>query len=206
MSNVANPSKTQRAKTMVICGLCSGLLAVGGLLAYFVDVEEVVNKFNLSDNGLDIELVEPGWEEPDGVLPGGTYVKDPVVTNVENSVSAWVVAEVSVPMGVIDGETVELFDIEGMDTTNWTQIGSAVEANGCMVYTYGYNDMVEPGASTTALFESVTVKQMTQDEFAAVNSAFAGVLEIGVTGHGIQYDNTNFENVAAAWADYSTQE
>lgn len=207
MSNAANPSMSQRAKTMLICGLCSGLLVVGGLMAYFVDVEEVINKFVLSDNGLDVELVEPSWEpDPEGVLPGDSYAKDPTIQNTDASISAWAVAEVAVPMGSIDGATVELFDIGGLDTANWTQIGTAVVEDGHMVYTYGYNTAVDPGDSTTALFENVTLKQMSQDEFTVIDTAFGGELEITVTGYGIQYDNTDFDNVTEAWMDYSSQE
>lgn len=206
MSNATNTSRAQRTKTMLICGLCTALLAVGGLMAYFVDISEVVNKFTLSDKGLDIEVVEPGWEEPEDVLPGDTYAKDPAITNADTSVSAWIVAEVAVPMGTIDGATVELFEITGLDTANWTQIGTAVEEDGCKVYTYGYNNVVDANGSTSTLFDSVTLKQMTQEEFQTVSTAFNGALEITVTGYGIQYDNTDFSNVTEAWTDYSSQE
>lgn len=206
MTNATNTSKPQRRKTALICGLCTALLAVGGLMAYFVDSEEVINKFTLSNNGLDIEVVEPGWVEPEEVLPGDTQTKDPTIKNTDDSISAWVVAEVAVPMGTIDGQTVELFSINDLDTTNWTQIGSAVVKDGCTVYTYGHNAVVDAGDATSALFQSVTLKQMTQAEFEAVSTAHNGALEISITGYGIQYDNTDFANVTAAWTDYSSNQ
>ena len=206
MTNATNTSKLQRKKTTLICGLCAAMLAVGGLMAYFVDYQEVINKFTLSDNGLEIEVVEPSWVEPDEVLPGDTQAKDPTIKNTNGSIKAWAVAEVAIPMGTIDGQTVELFTISGLDTANWTQIGTATVENGCMVYTYGHNAAVDAGKSTSALFQSVTLKQMTQTEFEAVSAAHNGMLEISVTGYGIQFDNTDFANVTAAWTDYSSNQ
>ena len=52
----------------------------------------------------------------------------------------------------------ELFSIDELDTTNWTQIGDAYNSeDGYMYYVFAYNTMIDPDASTEKLFTSVTL-------------------------------------------------
>jgi len=201
MARYATASANPRVKTIIICGACAALLAVGGLMAYFTDTATKVNTFTLGEGGLTIQVDEPTWEgDPTGVLPGAEYDKDPMIKNTQG-VNAWIVAEVKVPLGIIGGQTVELFNITGNNTADWTQIGTYSDEGSYRTYTYGYKAPVAAGASTTAIFTDVQLKDMSEAEFEAINTTFNGALTITIDATGIQSDNTGFANAAAAWAD-----
>ena len=157
--------------------------------------------FTLGEGGLTIDVVEPNWDgDPDNVIPGAAFDKDPAIKNTEG-VTAWIVAEVKVPLGTIGGQKVELFDITGKNTTDWTQIGQPVDEGNFRTYTYGYKEPVAATETTSAIFTDVQLKDMSEDEFAAIDTAFNGALTITIDATGIQSDNTGFADAAAAWAD-----
>lgn len=77
----------KRGEKITLGILTAGLLAaltIGGTLAYMTDSETDTNTFTVGS--LDITLEEKNWDEEDGkeVVPGDSFVKDPVVEAVEN--------------------------------------------------------------------------------------------------------------------------
>ena len=78
----------KRSEKIIIGILTLGLLAalaVGGTMAYMTDWEDKENTFSVGT--LDVSLEEKNWDDDtDGedVVPGDTFVKDPVIEGVEN--------------------------------------------------------------------------------------------------------------------------
>ncbi len=150
-----------------------GVIAIGGSLAYLTDSEQTVNKFQVGK--VDIELEEPNWNEEENqkIEPSQVIPKDPTVSNVGVN-DAYVYVEVQIPMEDVitaaedgtreaDGEAVyqELFTFTANE--KWTLI-SKEEINGNMVYTYSYDEILAPGASTNPLFDSVTFANVVEGQ------------------------------------------
>ena len=78
----------KRSEKIIFSIITIGLLAiiaVGTTLAYMTDREDRTNRFSVGT--LDISLEEKNWDDgEDGkdLVPGDTYVKDPVVAAVKN--------------------------------------------------------------------------------------------------------------------------
>lgn len=83
--------KNKKVKILLTAGALAGILATGGVLAYFTDQDDGVNKFTVGR--VEIDLQEPEWEEkpdtdgndiPDEaeeMTPNQTISKDPQVEN-----------------------------------------------------------------------------------------------------------------------------
>lgn len=90
-----NPNKKQNNKNKkrltVLCSCLVGVMAIGGVMAYFTDADTVTNKFTVGKVSLD--LTEPNWnpenDDKDGdglkdaytIMPGFEVEKDPQITN-----------------------------------------------------------------------------------------------------------------------------
>ena len=61
----------------------SAALILGGTFAWFSTTDRVENVFHLlfDTHEPDADIKEPGWQEPEELLPGGTIEKDPYVVN-----------------------------------------------------------------------------------------------------------------------------
>jgi alternate signal-mediated exported protein len=92
-----------RKKLIITAIILALVLAIGGILAYFTDVEQKENKFKTSK--VDIEVTEPSWpnvdpDDPVEIVPGMAVAKDPIVTNLgEGNVYAFV--EVTIPKATV---------------------------------------------------------------------------------------------------------
>lgn len=80
----------KKSLLMMMVTICLiAVVGVGATLAYLTDSTEVVtNKFTLGKT--DIEIDEPSWDEPDDIVPGQSFDKDPTVTVIKNSVDSYV--------------------------------------------------------------------------------------------------------------------
>ena len=162
----------KRTKLIAVSLALVGVLAVGGISAYFTDHEHTPNVFTVG-NGVDIELDEPNWDptdpEHDEITPNKLFSKDPVVTN-RGSIGAYTFIQVSVPYEHLsttnDDGTVneavdtELFTYEVND--GWTQVGTPTKntTDKTVVYTYVYGSATEctelaGGQTTPSLFDTV---------------------------------------------------
>ena len=167
-------------------------IGVGATFAYFTDSKETSNPFTLGD--IEIELTEPNWDEANGVniLPMQTVEKDPTVTNTGDN-DAYIFVKVTVPTAevMVEGDetasTQELFTLNNV-SSNWTLISSNDSE-----YVYAYNEAVAPEASTDALFESVTLVNLVEDDYAEIIES----LDIDVQAYGVQ--TVSFDSAEAAW-------
>ena len=189
---------------LVVALLVVGI--VGASLAYFTDQDAKENVFTVGN--VDIELNEPHWETPASIAPGIAYAKDPVVKNVGTNdayirvdvkVSDWAAFKAAAAAhGITDLATI----FKGHDAAKWTRADIIEDATAdTATYQYYYNTAIAKGASTEALFTSVTVPAaFTNAEMAAI-AGNDGKFTIDVTAHAIQADG--FNSVQDAFANYT---
>lgn len=163
-------------KTVIGAIALSAVMAVGGAMAYFTDIDSADNKIEIGN--VHIDLTEPKWDEtpdenkngiPDTaekIVPGKTIEKDPMVTNTGKN-DSYIYLTVSVPKADIitaapdgtlnnngEASTTQLFSYTANE--NWELLETDSSADDKNVYVYGYKTAVAPGASTDTLFDSVT--------------------------------------------------
>lgn len=183
------------------------VLAIGGAtLAYFTDNESATNVFTVGN--VDIKLTEPNWEEPETVLPGITYKKDPIVANIGAN-DAWVRVNVTLSDYAAFKAAADAHQITdlttifaGFDDSKWTLAGypTVNTTADTVTYSYYYNSTLAVNANTGALFTSVTVPAaFTSEEMAALGENFT----IKVSADAIQADG--FTTVAGAFAAFDAQ-
>lgn len=182
-------------------------LLVGGVtMAFFTDSDEATNTFTVGD--VDIELTEPGWEEPETTTPGVAYEKDPTVTNIGLN-GAWVRVNVTMSdwtafsAAAANHALTDLTTVfGGFEDSKWTLAGAPKvdSANDTVTYSYYYNAVLAKGASTGPLFTTVTVPAFfTSEEMKALGDDFT----IKVTADAIQEEG--FTAPAAAFGAFDAQ-
>ena len=191
----------KKKMTLVITALTLVVvMAIGGTLAYFTDTDEATNVFVVGN--VDIELEEPSWKEPDHIVPGVTYDKDPYVLNVGVN-DAWLRVDVILSdwaafkaaaenHGITDLGTI----FDGHDENKWTRAGIVENADDTVTYSYYYDSKLLAGSETPKLFTSVTIPaEFTNSEMAAIGNDFS----IVVKAYAIQADG--FDSAADAFAN-----
>ena len=182
--------KNKKLIALAIAGVLGIGAIAGGTLAYFTDSD---NKTNVITMGhVDVDLEEPGWENPNNVQPGNKYLKDPQISVVDGSEDAYLRAKVTVTLKdkngndvMVDGEQLlpalsEVVDIN--DGWNPTP-----DADGY----YYYNTKVS-APTTVSLFK---VKGEGENKYTVEipmswGHAYADtVLTIDIVAEGIQADN-----------------
>ena len=216
-------------KRLVITAIVLALvLAIGGILAYFTDVQTKSNKFKMGDVKILVE--EPSWPgNPDNpgdpekevpIVPNQEVPKDPQITN-KGEGEIYAFAEVTIPresVKVGDSTTAamtELFLLLHNDaTTNtsvsginsgWVEIESArtTNADGSITHVYAYGTATKltklvKNAKTPAVFDSVKFVDVKEENYS--NAGVQGkTYEVKVSGYGIQVDGLNSENPATVW-------
>lgn len=189
--------KKEVLRTTALCGLV-GIIAIGGTAAYLTDYDSAVNEFTVGK--VDIELLEPNWhpEEHTDMEPTEVLSKDPQIKNIGVN-DAFVYLEVSVPMADIitadsagnrvDSKLTELFTFTKKN--NWTQLEAKVSGDH-RVYTYAYNEILEPQQTSGALFDSVTFANIIEGQLDAAQ------LEVPVRAYAIQTVNTGDDSGTVA--------
>lgn len=176
----------------------------GASLAYFTDKDAKTNTFTLGN--VDIELNEEKWEEPIAAVPDVEYAKDPVVTNIGEN-DAWIRVDVTLSDAAAFTAAAARHQITDLatifadhDETKWTLAGTPVyddEAN-TLTYSYYYNTVLAVDKSTEALFTSVTIPAVfDNDDMKEIRADFT----IDVTAHAIQTADS-YSTVADAFAKY----
>ena len=189
--------KKEVLRTTALCGLV-GIIAIGGTAAYLTDYDSAVYEFTVGK--VDIELLEPNWhpEEHTDMEPTEVLSKDPQIKNIGVN-DAFVYLEVSVPMADIitadsagnrvDSKLTELFTFTKKN--NWTQLEAKVSGDH-RVYTYAYNEILEPQQTSGALFDSVTFANIIEGQLDAAQ------LEVPVRAYAIQTVNTGDDSGTVA--------
>lgn len=128
-----------RKKLIITAIVLVLILAIGGILAYFTDVETKTNKFKMG--GANITVTEPSWpkddpDDPVDIVPGLKVAKDPIVTNVgDGEVYAFV--EVTIPKETVKIGTQTTASLQELFTTQY--ISTPEEGSNPAVYTDGIN-------------------------------------------------------------------
>jgi len=182
-----------RKKLIITAIILVLILIIGGILAYFTDVETKTNKFKMG--GANITVTEesfPGDENNTvDIVPGQEVAKDPVVTNVgDGTVYAFV--EVTIPKASVkignqaSASVQELFTtkyISDATTTpetysnginpGWVLLSSDTSGANSNVYVYAYGTKAD--ASSPIVLTGLTKNQATPAVFDSV--VFADVKE-----------------------------
>lgn len=182
-----------KKKAIAVAIVLALILLIGGMLAYFTDTETKTNVFVLGDK-VDISLNETFNETlANGVHPGTTVEKQPIVVNASTTTPAYVFLEVKVPL--YDSNNDSTVDAELFQYTvksGWYQLSVNTDTTTrfrTYVYAYGSETAMTElaaNAQTPALFDDVTlVSTLTaaQKETAPANP------NIDLKAYGIQTDN-----------------
>lgn len=211
MKNVKN----KVVASLAVLGLVAGTF--GLTAAYFTDSDNTTNKFEIGS--IETELHEPEWDksvnedgELENVIPSKAYAKDPQIENVGEN-NAWVYLEVKIPYAtvetteedgtVVDAEEIELFTMETVDPSMWTQLSHERGDDGFYTYVFGYNNAIAPGETTEPLFENIRFANLTEDQTFDTDTFENSVLDVPVKSMAIQEEETG--TMQEAYAKYVTQ-
>lgn len=212
--NVKENNKKKNIKPVLIAGAAVTCLGIAGVSAYFTDTAKITNTFTVGK--VDIEAEEPSWDPenpPEDIVPNQEFHKDPKISNVGAN-PAYVFMQVKIPTANVKvanadgtvGEALltELFTMQGRDTDNWCEIGSAFDYTDednhtFKVYTFAYgpnaaqaptvleiNDNVDGSGNdeTPPLFTSVRFANVTEGQDLGVIET--NTLNVDVISYAIQ--------------------
>lgn len=186
----------------IILGLTLAILvaviSIGGTFAYLTSKDSKQNTFTIGN--VTVSLIEENWDREVAengnlnIAPGVTIPKDPKVVNTGKN-PCYVRVRALIPKGKVGDQTnVDIFDVNGTNTTDWTY------KNGY----YYYNHVLEVGRTTNSpIFESVTLKSgIKEGVFESTESNPNGnrVL-IDVVAEAIQ--SQGFSSSDVAWHEFS---
>lgn len=198
-----------RKKIILTAVILTLILIIGGILAYFTDVETIENKFTMGNVSILVE--EPSW--PDGgvtnIVPNQEIPKDPQITN-KGSTDIYAFIKVEVPYeNVVVGDATSAADTELFTYTlesGWKEVGTSTKdtQDKTITHIYAYvNDANELKAlakdeiTTNPVFRTVTLVDIkeTNDK----NSIIQGKdLQVTVSGYGIQTTDLGTDSKAPA--------
>ena len=134
--------ENKKAKKVVALLLCAVLLVVGsvtGTMAYLTSKATVTNTFTVGNvkitlDETDVDNSTPGEDDRDieneyHLLPGATYVKDPIVHVAAGSESCWVFVKVLNGLEGIESQASGYYSIDtqiaGNGWSSYTTVGDA---------------------------------------------------------------------------------
>ena len=208
------------ARKVLVLALCAVLLVsatIMGTMAYLTSTDVVTNTFTVGNVQIKLDEAEAN---PDGslvpnadrvkansykLLPGHTYNKDPMVTVLKGSESAYIKMTVtftkSAALDAIfapDGGANMPSIFKGYDSTNWIYKGNTEDTkNDTRTYEFWYKEAVDAPNSDVALdplFDKIVVPgTITNAQLATIEG-----MNITVNAYAIQADG--FADATAAWA------
>lgn len=211
--------KTSKALLLMLCAVLLVAASVLGTMAYLTSTDTVTNTFTVGK--VQIKLDE-AKANPDGtlvpnadrvkansykLLPGHTYNKDPMVTVLKGSESAYIkmtvtfsnAKELDAIFAPNGAEMTSIFN--GYDSTNWTYKGNTKDTNAnTRTYEFWYKEAVaatNADVALDALFDSITIP-------GTINNTQLDTIKgmtITVNAYAIQADG--FASADAAWAAYT---
>lgn len=188
----------------------AGVMVIGGASAYLTDAEVATNTFTVGK--VQVDLTEPKYPGNDtdtvkNLIPNQEVAKDPTVTNTGNN-NAIVFLKVKVPKASVvtanpDGtraaeDSKVLFYLKDENDQPWTQANNFdvnwvrltnlenetnKNVDDSYTYIFGYNDVLQPGVSTTALFDKVQLINVIEGEIDSSTQ------DIDISAYAIQDDN-----------------
>ena len=207
--------KTSKALLLMLCAVLLVAASVLGTMAYLTSTDTVTNTFTVGN--VQIKLDE-AKANADGtlvqgadrvkansykLLPGHPYNKDPMVTVLKGSESAYIkmtvtfskAAELDVIFAPTGADMTSIF--KGYDSTNWIAKGNTEDtAANTRTYEFWYKEAVAApngDVALDALFDSITVPgTITNEQLATIEG-----MTITVNAYAIQADG--FDTAADAW-------
>lgn len=213
--------KTSKALLLMLCAVLLVAASVLGTMAYLTSSDEVVNTFTVGN--VQIKLDEAKANADGSVvqgadrvkansyklLPGHEYNKDPMVTVLKGSESAYIkmtvtftkAAELDAIFAPTGANMTSIF--KGYDSTNWIAKGNTENtADNTRTYEFWYKAPVaapDNDVALDALFDSITVPgNITNAQLATIEG-----MTITVNAYAIQADgftaNGNKTAADVAW-------
>ena len=201
-----------RKKLIITAVILTLILIIGGILAYFTDVDTKTNSFKMGN--VSIKVVEENWEGGEtgvvDIVPNQIVNKDPKIENT-GSTDVYVFIKVKVPYAnVVVGDVeaaaeTELFTYDL--NAGWVEVGTSTkdEQDKTITHVYAYVDStntsvlkaLEATEKTPTVFD--TVKLVDIKETDDGNSTIQGAdLEVEVSGYGIQTTDLGTDSKAPA--------
>lgn len=196
----------RKARKALIAAVCACALALGaaGSLAYFTDSEAAVNTFTVGKVGISLDEANIDGKDAAGednstiardtankyhLIPGQTYVKDPIVHVDADSEDCWLFVKVENDIAMIEDKDKTI--ASQMAVNGWTPVSGETDV-------YAYKETVSAGANV-AVFESFTIDGASVDNatLAEYKSDAGGHKAITVTAYAVQA--AGFDTAKAAW-------
>lgn len=215
--------KTSKALLLMLCAVLLVAASVLGTMAYLTSSDEVVNTFTVGKVEIKLDeakvdengqaITGEGAERVDAndyhLLPGLTYDKDPMVTVLKGSESAYIKMTVTFSKAaeldaIFDPDGADMTSIfNGYNSTNWIYKGNTEDTSAdTRTYEFWYKDVVPATKTDLALeplFTSITVPgTITNAQLATIEG-----MTITVKAYAIQADgftpNGNKTAADVAW-------
>lgn len=195
----------RKLKTTILVGAMAGVVAVGGIMAYFTDGDTATNTFTVGK--ISIDLQEPDWEPPEDITPEQEFDKNPQIKN-DGLNDEYVFATVAVPYKNLvtanaDGTKNAAADTELFSytvNTGWVELGTPSKDTvaGTITHTYAYGTdsamtALAKNATTPTLFDKVKFANIVEDQNLEGTS-----LDIVINAYAIQTGNINGGKTAPA--------
>lgn len=211
--------KTSKALLLMLCAVLLVAASVLGTMAYLTSTDTVTNTFTVGNVQIKLDEAKAnadGSLVPNAdrvkansykLLPGHNYNKDPMVTVLKGSESAYIKMTVTFTKAaaldaIFDPNGATLTNIfNGYESTNWTYKGNTKDTTAnTRTYEFWYKEPVaapDNDVALDALFDSITVPgNITNAQLATIEG-----MTITVNAYAIQADG--FDNAEAAWAAYA---
>lgn len=197
-----------KKKIVITCTVAALLVIgiIGGTLAYMTDSDSKDNTFTVGN--VKIDLTEESWQQPDTVVPGHAYTKDPTVKNTGIN-SAYIRVNVTASDYAAFAAAMTKHNISdlsgifsGYDSTRWKRLTDPVidTKADTITYTYYYiyeGGIVPAGGTTDPLFTSVTIPAaFTSEDMKSLGEEFT----INITADAIQAEG--FSDINEAFAAF----
>ncbi len=211
-----------RKKLIITAVILTLILIIGGVLAYFTDVDTKTNRFTLGN--VEILVEEPSWQGTGGdnggdagvvenIVPNQSIPKDPQITN-KGTADIYAFVKVAVPYrNVIVGDATAAADTELFTYTlnqGWTEVGNA-ETNTddkTVTHVYAYTgsnastlEALAKDGKTTPVFDCVVFADVKETGDLAESESIQGKeFAVEVSGYGIQTTDSETAAPADVWA------
>ena len=171
-----NKKKNKNIKLTILSLLLIMAVSALGISAYFTSTDTKTGVFEVGK--IDIELLEPNWENNYPTTPNETVTKDPQIKNI-GAQDAYVFLEVKVPYANVvttsdDGVKQEQSEIELFSyeiSSNWIKVQTTKDEISNLnkhVYAYVVNDSelkkLTSEKTTEALFEEISFVNITENQ------------------------------------------
>ncbi|MPW24654.1 hypothetical protein GC105_02450 [Alkalibaculum sp. M08DMB] len=184
--------KNKLLSTILVVILVSAL-TIAGTIAYLTDRDEATNTFTVGN--VAIELSEPNWDMDNSkIIPGKVIEKDPVVTVLAGSESAYVRVKVTIPAKL-------KAIMEDLELNNGWSMVTPVTGDD---YYFEYGEVLSSGTNTELppVFDEIKIKGpgVSNETLAALTD---NDLKITVVAQAIQ--SANFANQGDAWVAFEVE-